>query len=81
MVRREDVPLHEDVRWLAAALMKAHATGCNPGGQVAAWDVTDAPNTELLDRTPRCTLMSRADLEAWGHEPVSLGDLEAEAEA
>lgn len=47
--------------WIAAATRKAHAKGCNPGGEVLSCDITDAYEKSLY---PRNKLMSKADLEA-----------------
>ena len=66
-----------DAEWIAAASRKAHATGCNPGGEMASIDVTDAPPEELA-RYPRHVLLSKADLEAIG--PVMLMDDDDEGE-
>lgn len=75
-------PEPEEAIWLAAAITKAHATGCNPGGQVQAADLTafrDHPEAKaMLDKTPRHTLMPKDELAALGHEPVTLDEFEAE---
>lgn len=63
--------------WVAAAMRSAHAHGCNPGGQVASYDITgiDPPEGATM---PKFKLMSRAEMEALGLEPRSRAELEAE---
>ena len=53
----------EGAEWIAAATRKASRTGCNPGGEVAGYDITDgSPST--LARYQRNRLYSRAEIEA-----------------
>ena len=51
----------EGSEWMAAATQKARALGCNPGGQVAFWEIT---GSEEAAKYPRHQLLSRAELEA-----------------
>lgn len=53
----------EGAEWLAAASRNAHRLGCNPGGEMAAADVSDGP-PEILALYPRGVLMDKAALEA-----------------
>lgn len=53
----------EDSNWIAEAIRKAHVEGCNPGGQVASADISDAP-PDMLALYPRNRLMSKVELEA-----------------
>jgi hypothetical protein len=46
--------------WIAAAIKKAHAMGCNPGGQVATMEMPRA--WPKFKTCPRNELMSRARL-------------------
>lgn len=50
----------KDAEYIAAATRKAHALGCNPGGEMAACDVTDHPNLAYFERG---VLMDRATIE------------------
>lgn len=59
----------QDAEWIGAASRRAHALGCNPGGEMAAIDITDAPVEERA-KHPVGVLLSRADLEAQGAELV-----------
>ena len=45
--------------WIAAAITRAWRERCNPGGEVAAWEITDHPHAA---RFPRNRLLSKADL-------------------
>ena len=57
-------PNHQDgAEWIAAAIRKAHRERCNPGGEVATADITEAP-ADILARYDRCRLYSKAELEA-----------------
>lgn len=50
-----------DSEWIAAAIKKAHRLGCNPGGEVATWEVPrDDPN---LTHYTFGVLMDRATIE------------------
>ncbi len=49
-----------DAEWIAAAAAKAWEMGCNPGGQVAAVDITDTPPT--TPDPPLYRLLSKAEL-------------------
>lgn len=54
-------PLAEpDAEWLAAAIKKTHALGCNPGGEVASAEFTECP---YLSRYRLGILMDRATIE------------------
>lgn len=70
-------PPDDEALWLTAAMAKAWETGCNPGGQMLSFDMTSLRDTEELKRTPRHVLLSRADLDALGHEPLSAGEVDA----
>lgn len=50
-------------KWLAAAVSKTWRIGCNPGGGIAGFDITDCPHPEKLAAAPRDILLSRQDLE------------------
>ncbi len=55
----------EGDRYLAGAIDKTHRLGCNPGGEVMAHRIDDAPQfAEMSPRYPRNTLLSLAALEA-----------------
>lgn len=49
-----------DAEWLAAAIKKSHALGCNPGGEVASAEFTECPH---LSRYRCGVLMDRATIE------------------
>jgi hypothetical protein len=67
-----------DADWIAAATRKAHALGCNPGGQVMSVDITaDWPPPADYD-VPLDTLLSYDDLVARGLQPVRAPDTSAE---
>lgn len=55
--------------WLGAALRKARALQCNPGGEVAGYEVTGWPEMDLV---PRNMLLSKADLELIGQSAKDL---------
>ena len=50
-----------DSEWIAAATMKAHRLGCNPGGEVATMEVS--PDNPNLSRYTFGVLMDRATVE------------------
>lgn len=53
--------------WIAAAMRKAHATGCNPGGQIAPLRLDGSPLFAAMDkRLPRHRLLSRAEMSERG---------------
>ena len=57
-------PNHLDgAEWIAAATRKAHRAGCNPGGEVAGYDIS-AGTSEALAAYERNRLYSRAEIEA-----------------
>lgn len=59
---RATFPLAQDgAEWIAAATGKAHAFGCNPGGEVSSVEITGAAHAALY---PRNQLMSKAEIEA-----------------
>ncbi|HEV3217874.1 MAG TPA: hypothetical protein VGZ27_19265 [Vicinamibacterales bacterium] len=50
--------------WLAAVIRKAHATGCNPGGQVAGQRIDELPLFANFGHLyPRGKLLSKADVQ------------------
>lgn len=51
---------------LTAAVVKSHATGCNPGGEVGSVEIPQAALDHLKD-TPRHTLMQKPELARLGH--------------
>jgi hypothetical protein len=51
-----------DAEWIAAATSKAHRNGCNPGGEVAGYDVTQCDYPDKLATCPRNQLLSRDEL-------------------
>lgn len=50
-----------DAEWIAAATSKAHREGCNPGGEVAGFDLT-AQDRQKLAALPRNRLLSSQDV-------------------
>lgn len=48
---------------VADALKTAHAAGCNPGGEVQAFDVTEAAEDPAFKRLPKYRLLSREEIE------------------
>lgn len=53
--------------WIGAASAKAHATGCNPGGQMLSHDVTRWRDVQpALAALPRHVLLTKAQIEAAG---------------
>lgn len=50
----------EGAEWIAAAVRKAHETGCNPGGAVASLEMP--PEWPHLDTCPRNVLLTKARL-------------------
>jgi len=62
-------PQHmEGAEWIAAALTKAHLLGCNPGGEVASWDITDGPSDRIA-RYEKNRLYSKREIEMIEREP------------
>jgi hypothetical protein len=60
------------------AVRRAWAVGCNPGGEVMAFELPEEMGTEwdaIFAGTPLDTLMDRAALAKLGHEPQSLAEL------
>jgi hypothetical protein len=47
-----------------AITAKARDVGCNPGGEVASYEITDADNPAWLARLPRNTLLTKDEAEA-----------------
>jgi hypothetical protein len=64
-----------DAEWLAAAITASHLAGCNPGGQVAAFEVSDGDEPALA-AAPRATLMLKPELAERGFEPKSLKEID-----
>jgi hypothetical protein len=59
-------PSHVDgAEWIAAASRKAWRTGCNPGGEMASMDITDAPPPEGGE-LPLHRLMPQSELRRLG---------------
>ena len=52
--------------WIKAAIQRAWALNCNPGGQVGAIEIQERELRNLKD-TPRGVLMSRERLRELGH--------------
>jgi len=48
----------DGAEWLAAAIRQAHQLGCNPGGDVASWEVPP----DIAARCPRNRLLLRPEL-------------------
>jgi len=65
----------EGAHWIGAASRKAHREGCNPGGEMASMDITGVPSPVPLVKNQ---LLSFADLERLGLQPISEADLEAD---
>ncbi len=65
-------PKHlQGAEWIAAAIRKAHQTGCNPGGDVMSYDITgvltDKSMSSLaLISAPRHVLMQRQEMHKMG---------------
>lgn len=58
-------PLAAGLDWMTAAILKTHRTGCNPGGEVGAVRIDDAPQYPTKGAgLPRNTLLSKRDLAA-----------------
>jgi len=56
---------HDAASWIAAAILKAHHAGCNPGGDVLSVRIDEAPEFAGYDaKIPRDRLLSGPDLEA-----------------
>ncbi len=62
-----------------SAAMEASRLGCNPGGEIAAFDVTVFPNNPF----PIGKLMSRKEIAIFdgSDEPLRLGDMSDEDQA
>jgi len=61
-------PPEAEAIWIAAAIRKAHAMACNPGGEVAAIRIDDAPQFADMDANcPRDRVLSEAQLRTLGH--------------
>ena len=54
----------------------AKTLGCNPGGEVRGWEVPDS--YEGPPPLPLNRLMSKSEMEALGHDMVTLDELEEE---
>jgi len=68
---------HEEGPWVKAAINKAWADGCNPGGEVASWwfDAADAEVTKYFKKYPLNTLLSKTDItRITGEPPIKLED-------
>ena len=50
--------------WVGAAARKAHRMGCNPGGEVMNFDITDHEDKEWLASLPRNRLLTTREAEA-----------------
>jgi hypothetical protein len=60
-------PVEPWIDWMTAAILKTHRTGCNPGGEVGAVRIDEAPEYPTKGATlPRNTLLSKAELAARG---------------
>lgn len=60
-------PADPEAVWMAAAVRKSHRTRCNPGGEVGAVRIDDAPHwPERGPQVPRDQLLSKAQLAALG---------------
>ena len=61
-----EFPNHQEgAEWISAAVDKAWRLKCNPGGEVASLDITNAPNPDGID-VPLNRLMSLAELKQRG---------------
>ncbi len=68
-------PVDDDTAWMAAAIQQSHRARCNPGGEVGAVHIDDAPAFHEKDATlPRNRLLTRDELEDFGLETVSEAD-------
>lgn len=65
----------EGAEWLAAASRKCHRLGINPGGEMASFDITGLTPPESVTIVKN-RLLSKADLIAQGHEPMSVAEIE-----
>ncbi len=54
----------DEAIWMAAAIRKAHALGCNPGGEVGSVRLDRHPDFAANDRYPRGQVLSRAAIAA-----------------
>jgi hypothetical protein len=62
----EQFPNHaEGAEWVAAASLKAWLLGCNPGGEMATADITDAPVPEGIE-VPLGRLLQKDELQQLG---------------
>jgi len=52
-----------DAEWIAAAIRHAWAHGCNPGGEIATYDITGQAQAETV---PRNRLLQKDELLALG---------------
>ena len=50
--------------WIGAAARKAHRLGCNPGGEVASFDLSDHEDQDWVQSLPRNQLFTGAEAEA-----------------
>lgn len=56
-------------QWMSGAVYKSHRLKVNPGGQVLAMRLDDAPRWPASKDVPRDQLLSWDALAAWGFEP------------
>lgn len=63
---------YPDSHWLAAAVTKAHALKCNPGGEIASYPLP--PHHPYLKYYPFGVLMDRASITRIDHEIESAND-------
>jgi hypothetical protein len=62
----DQFPQHaEGAEWIAAATRKAWLTGCNPGGEIATSDITEATPPEGVD-LPLHRLLQKPELSRLG---------------
>lgn len=56
--------MHDQVEgpWIGAAIRACWQAGVNPGGEVGSMRIDDSAPPGALDRYPRLTLLSRADV-------------------
>jgi len=65
LASRPDMRDRVEGPWIGAAVLKAWALGCNPGGEVASARVDDFPgNARRLACYPHGTLMTKDEIEA-----------------
>ena len=66
-----EFPHHEaGAEWVGAAGRKAHREGCNPGGEMMSLEIPPHWRLFLPPNTPRNTLMTMAEMQAMGMDPV-----------